>query len=207
MLSVTRKMNYMLFPVTSGFPAVSLEMIVDRDNHLNMTFPAWNSDPGAGSFWDLTTIAALTASLQPKLCFEIGTGQGRAALTLALNSHREAVIYTLDIGHSGVGAAYKGQPGEQKIRQIVANSKSYQFDEFYGKADMVLVDGGHDRQSVLWDSEIAFRLIRPGGVILWHDFTPDWPGVISALRSSKQLGPIYRLAGTGFAYSGPVERQ
>jgi hypothetical protein len=203
-MMLLKKAEHMLFPVTSGFESVSLDRIVNRRRNLNLKFPAWNSDSGAGTFWDLTTIAAITESLAPQLCFEIGTGHGRSTWTMALNSPPDAKVYTLDIGGEKVGSAFREQPGSEKIRQIIADSKSYRFDEFEGRAGLVLIDGGHDHESVLADTQIAFRLVAPGGAILWHDLTPDWPGVISALRQSKTLGTICRISGTAFAYAGPM---
>jgi hypothetical protein len=36
--------------------------------------------------------------------------------------------------------------------------------------DLVLVDASHTYQAVFSDSMNAFRMIKAGGVILWHDY-------------------------------------
>ena len=36
--------------------------------------------------------------------------------------------------------------------------------------DFVFIDGGHDYETVLHDTELAMELIRSGGIIAWHDY-------------------------------------
>lgn len=36
--------------------------------------------------------------------------------------------------------------------------------------DFIFIDGDHSKHAVMHDSELARRCIRPGGVIVWHDY-------------------------------------
>jgi predicted O-methyltransferase YrrM len=45
-------------------------------------------------------------------------------------------------------------------------------------ADLVFVDGDHSFDAVLADSRSAFDLIRPGGVVVWHDYRVIAEGVL-----------------------------
>jgi len=36
--------------------------------------------------------------------------------------------------------------------------------------DVMLIDGDHGREAVTWDTKLAMARVRPGGLILWHDY-------------------------------------
>src|SRR5215831_10687878 len=38
------------------------------------------------------------------------------------------------------------------------------------KADVIFIDGDHGQNAVEHDSLLALDLVRPGGVIIWHDY-------------------------------------
>ena len=42
-----------------------------------------------------------------------------------------------------------------------------------GEFDMVLIDGDHSRAAVENDSALADKIVRPRGLIVWHDYG-DW---------------------------------
>lgn len=46
-------------------------------------------------------------------------------------------------------------------------------------ADIVYIDAGHEYESVKLDIDVFWRLLRPGGVMLFDDYA--WPGVIKAV--------------------------
>ena len=50
-----------------------------------------------------------------------------------------------------------------------------------GRAGLVFVDGSHAYDYAKKDSETAMRLVRPRGIVLWHDYGV-WPGVTQALE-------------------------
>jgi len=39
--------------------------------------------------------------------------------------------------------------------------------------DVMLIDGDHIRNAVMWDSSLARSRVRLGGLIIWHDYYPD----------------------------------
>jgi Methyltransferase domain len=59
--------------------------------------------------------------------------------------------------------------------------------------DLVFVDAAHDYPHGLADSRTALRLVRPGGVILWHDFNPQFPGLVHAIIEATDELPLKRL--------------
>ena len=48
-------------------------------------------------------------------------------------------------------------------------------------ADLVYIDGGHDRETVLADTKLAREILAPGGVIVWHDYGNDTVEVTGAI--------------------------
>lgn len=52
--------------------------------------------------------------------------------------------------------------------------------------DLVFIDGSHDYESVLSDATLSRRLLRPDGLMAFHDYDQEHPGVaqvVDALRS------------------------
>jgi predicted O-methyltransferase YrrM len=73
--------------------------------------------------------------------------------------------------------------------------------------DLFLVDGDHGRDAVLHDAGLARSVIRPGGLILYHDYKrtddrgrPTNVNVADALEEMAANGaPIQHIAGTWLA--------
>lgn len=60
--------------------------------------------------------------------------------------------------------------------------------------DSALIDGGHEAHVVLSDTQKALSLLRPGGLIMWHDFCPPVrnrfevvQGVMSGIEQASEL--------------------
>ncbi len=139
---------------------------------------------------ELAYLALLTRACQPSSIFEIGTFRGRTALNFALNSPEECTVWTLDlppdkresfqdttnladaslIGVSYTGADYKGKDCEGKISQLYGNSVEFEFSPYFGKMDIVFVDGAHHYEAASSDTLNALEMVKPGGLIIWHDF-------------------------------------
>lgn len=158
----------------------------------------------------------MAAMLRPERIFEIGTSQGRMAALLAMNTPATTQIRTLDLppdeaapdgasdlhlielARREVGIAFRDTPWSERITQLFGNSARFDFSPYYDAIDMVLVDGSHTYRFVLGDSMNAFRMIRPGGVILWHDYESlrtEYGVTTFVDRLRKRHGlPTYRLS-------------
>jgi predicted O-methyltransferase YrrM len=186
-----------IFNASCGLRSQSLESLLSRCNHLDLTFDDWDRDAGAGSFWDLTAIVALTRRIDPSMCFEIGTGHGRTTLHLALNTRPESQIHTLDINQNDItGCMFRNTSAEAKITSWTGDSRTFDYSRWNKQVDLVYVDGSHEYEFVRADSRTAFGLVAKGGCILWDDFIPSWPGVARALRELPQADRLRRIAGT-----------
>jgi hypothetical protein len=52
----------------------------------------------------------------------------------------------------------------------------------------IFVDGAHSEDYVINDSHIAFKLIKKGGLIVWHDYTA-WDDVTMGLDKVAKIHP------------------
>lgn len=68
--------------------------------------------------------------------------------------------------------------------------------------DVAYIDGDHHYKVVKHDSELARRIVRPGGMILWHDVGNTLtPGVLQLVEELHEAGwPIQRVADTWLAF-------
>lgn len=184
--------------------------------------------PGSMFIHELAVLNSLILAEKPETIFEIGTMNGRTTLNMALNSPEPCKIYTLDLprealGHtryqiskryralvdknsSGALFALKDEtefPEKKKITQLYGDSAQFDFSPYLNTIDFVFIDGSHDYDYVLNDSEIALKLLKEGhGVIIWHDHRSGIE-VVKAIRTLEKRHShlnIYQIKDTSFAY-------
>lgn len=73
-----------------------------------------------------------------------------------------------------IGHKYLAAGMGHRVNQIYCDSRKWD-DLAYpdGFFDSAFVDGGHDAETARSDMYRALRLLRPGGLLLLHDFCPD----------------------------------
>jgi predicted O-methyltransferase YrrM len=170
---------------------------------------------------ELAYLAIITRVVSPKSVFEIGTFRGRTALTFALNSDPDCVVYTLDLPPDGRAAAkryastadqtiidrsetgidYKAKDVSFKIRQLYGNSLSFDFTSYAGEIDLVFIDGAHHYEAVKSDTQNALRMLRSGGWVVWHDFANygDYNDVVRAVLDILPANEIVQIENSQLA--------
>jgi predicted O-methyltransferase YrrM len=154
---------------------------------------------------ELLTLAAICRYKQPRRVFEIGTYTGSSTLVIAMNVPDQTEILTLDLEPSEiVGSAYRNTEHSSKIHQLYGNSLNFDYSPFLGSVDFILVDANHSYECVKSDTENAFRLLRPGGVIVWDDYRwlechAECAGVTLFLNELQNTRSIFSVTGTRFA--------
>lgn len=158
-------------------------------------------------------IGLLIRGDRPRHIFEIGTFDGDMTAYLAEQMGPEAHIWTLDLPPEqidamgldwfrgkDIGRVYHESPEiAKRITQLAGDSQTYDYASYIGSIDMVFVDASHCYAPVLSDSRNALRLARPGGIILWHDFSLQWGQVVLAVHEATAGLPLQRIAGTSLA--------
>jgi hypothetical protein len=191
--------------------------------HGPIAVPGGTSD---GEAWVLAVLAKKAERL-----FEFGTCTGKTAYLWSRNAPANAQIVTLTLGptqrdsyQSAAGDntqderfaleesnftefIYSDTPEALRITQLFGDSKSFDESPYVGWADLVFVDGAHAESYVASDSAKALRIVKPGGLILWHDYAGlhHVPGVFRGLNTLLKTLPIRHLKGTTFAaYRKPL---
>lgn len=86
-----------------------------------------------------------------------------------------------------IGRQYLNKNLGNRVCQIYCDSTQWDISAYpLGFFDSALIDGGHTFSIVKSDTERALKLVRPGGLILWHDFCPD-PEVLSKCSSPREV--------------------
>jgi predicted O-methyltransferase YrrM len=180
-----------------------------------VSFTAHIPAPTARHAWSLhgpdqLALQAIIAGRKVKTAFEIGTFNGGTTRVIAESLPDDGQIWTLDLppqafdatqepdsfAGADVGREYAGSPAEAKITQILHDSATFDPSPYAEKCDLVLVDGAHDYAHGLCDTRTAFRLVAPGGVILWDDFMPYWHGLVRGIYEAAGPRPPRRLSGS-----------
>lgn len=170
--------------------------------------------------WVLSVLAKQATSL-----FEFGTCTGKTTYLWAKNSPAEARIITLTLGkdqHADYLAArednllatrtalaesafdrfiYSGTPVEHKITQLFGDSKRFDETPYLKQCDLIFIDGSHAYSYVKNDTEKALRMLREGGLLLWHDYryrNVETRGVRRYLDELSETLPLIRLYETCF---------
>lgn len=103
---------------------------------------------------------------------------------------------------------YSGTDVEGKVTQLFGDSKAFDETPYVDACDLVFVDGSHAYSYVVSDSRKALRMVRPGGVVLWHDYAgPGHAGdVYRALNELSERLPLVHLTGTTLVgYRRPLD--
>jgi predicted O-methyltransferase YrrM len=191
---------------TRMFPKVDFSSILDES--CRFTFEIFR---GVGASITLTEAAALAALIKlsnAKRVFEFGTYKGVSTTQIALNLPEDGVVYTLDLpddhpvyleytqlaSESGMKMLV---PADQmhKVKFLKADSAQFDTSPYRQTMDLVFVDGYHSYEYVKNDTEKAFEMLRPGGIIAWHDCEPNRPEVVRYLRT---ITPLPHLVSSSF---------
>jgi len=157
--------------------------------------------------------------------FEFGTCSGRTTYHLAKNSPLGAEIITLTLppkGHSQYLKSegdddrasqealeesvysnffYEGTDEAGKVKQLLMDSKQFDETPYLESCDLVFVDGSHAYSYVMSDTQKAMRMVKPGGLVIWHDYdlSPAMPkDVYRALNELSAKYPLRHVNGTAF---------
>ena len=203
-------------------PEIDLREIVPDLENVTTSFPASQIQRTRSMvlpLGDLLSISAMCAARQPKRVFEIGTYTGSTTLLMAMNTPSSTELFTLDLRVEDMpeswldengnppfeaGLLFRHTPFQSKIRQLLGGSDAFDFSPYKGTIDFVYIDADHSCDAVLRDSEIAFELVSPDGIIVWDDYRwlPEHSaiaGVTNALNRLSASHDIRQLVNTRLA--------
>ncbi len=173
---------------------------------------------------ECAALAALSRLSRAKKIFEFGTYKGVSTTQLALNVEEGGMVFTLDLPEDHPAYSLPiPKPEEQQIaaeggkgiliprdlldRVTFLSSDSATFDEtpYHGTMDLIFVDGAHSYEYVKNDTEKGWEMLRPGGVLAWHDCVASHPDVVRYIKERKLVTKL--VNGTALAYAIKPEKE
>ncbi len=172
---------------------------------------------------ELSCLAAEIAAIKPRNAMEIGTYLGGTLFLLCRLAHADARIISVDMYRGSLGGArkliYHSFVSKNQRLHVIhgdshgANTQSRIIEKLgAAKLDFIFIDGDHSYEGVRLDFEMYSPLVRPGGVIAFHDIVahpPEaechvkkfWDEVKQRYRHKEVIdSPQQQWAGIGFLY-------
>jgi hypothetical protein len=163
-------------------------------------------------------VATVCRAAEARTFFEIGTNRGRTAWTVARNNP-DTQVHTLDLPDKEAldgtvfalnesdrvffraawdrGEAYLDTSEAERIETLLGDSATFDYAQYLGRMDVVLVDGAHSYEYVRSDTTNALRMLSDRGTLLWDDY-PAFAGVYQYLTDIAPTfdRPLYHILGT-----------
>jgi predicted O-methyltransferase YrrM len=203
--------------------------ILGPDRETVIQFVASHRVPSSIS--DLETWILCNLAKKTNRIFEFGTCTGKTTWLLALNAP-QARITTLTLRPEDMGQVrnaagddpeasiwakqescfthfyYQGTPEEKRIDQLFGDSKQFDEKPFLASCDLIFVDGSHTRSYIESDSKKALAMVKPGGVVAWHDYRGPMRAkdVFTVLNKLARGIPLHHIEGTAMVvYRAPQQ--
>jgi len=131
---------------------------------------------------ELETLIALIRSVWPRHVIEFGVNIGRTAKAILANVPGIERYTGIDVpfGHVPAKAVQRNETPVRAGVMVFADPRFHLIVRPRGSleltaadlapCDAVFIDGDHGREAVLHDTALARALVRPDGIIIWHDY-------------------------------------
>ena len=216
--TLKRKLAGARFRATRKLPFVDPAEVWPGLSSADVRMRPFAGKPDNVDRYELALICAAVRLVAPRAMFEFGTYDGLTSWHLAANAPEGARLHTLDLpidhptrradasvpgtGHVKdviPGERFHGTPEGARIEQIYCDSMDFDPRPFAGSIDFCFVDASHAYEHVKKDTDNALRITRPGGTILWHDYSRWWTGVQRALDERAGELPLRAIRRTSLA--------
>lgn len=136
----------------------------------------------------IATLGLMTA-IDARVCIEIGIWKGFMTQVLAwgLRNNGGGLLLSCDVYSSCCesGRQLGAVVGGITHSVICKNSRDVDWKAELAKhnetqACLAVIDGDHDYPAAKADTENVWPIIRPGGLMICHDYDPRWPGAVKA---------------------------
>lgn len=177
--------------------------------------PGWLTEDEAITLYEL----ARELPANSPVAVEIGSWQGKSSLVLSkgLKGKGKPVLYCIDPFNGDAGAsdrviysralttmnkslkeAFLDNMRRHGVLDVVQPLEGYSFEfvkDFKQQIDLLFIDGNHEYDAVLQDYEQWSPLLRPGGIIAFHDVVmeenPDPEGPAMVVKQHIFDNPLW----------------
>lgn len=131
---------------------------------------------------EILRLVEILRELKPAAICEIGAAGGGTTFLLAHASPADAVIITVDLVFTETRKAALRQFALPGQRILCLQKDSHQPEAVRAvreclagrDLDVLYLDGDHSYDGIKADFELFSPLVRPGGIIVFHDIVPDF---------------------------------
>jgi predicted O-methyltransferase YrrM len=158
---------------------------------------------------ETSILLALVRSVRPRVMIEFGCNEGVTAKRLLEHVPTLQKYIGIDVpfGYSTTLSCQRNEVPVNAGWYAADDPRFFLFTAWFlhtgqlEPCDAVFIDGDHSEQAVLHESRMARTLVRPGGIIVWHDFTNAAVEVTDALARLHDEGwPINCVEGSWLAF-------
>jgi predicted O-methyltransferase YrrM len=165
---------------------------------------------------ELETLIALVRSVNAKGVLEFGINVGRTAQAIleycpTVEAYEGVDVPTEYVPEKAVqrnevpqvvGELVQHDP---RVKLIVRPTGSHELTPSdLSPCDAVFIDGDHSRKGVMNDTALALEVVRPGGIVMWHDYhdlgTVDVREVLHEMQQLFPEMPLRHVPGTWIVY-------
>lgn len=191
-----------------GIPTIDLIEVLPN---FNETINPYSFLDGGSLLTDLALLKGLAKKYTDCTYFEIGTWRGESVANVAETAKQ---CFTLNLPDNrlreiGLREEYISQQSFysknlNNITHLKGDSANFDFSPYYGKCDVVFIDGDHHYDAVKRDTALAYQLLKDEtSVIVWHDYahTPEtvrWDvfrGILEGTPQDKRKN-LYHVSNT-----------
>jgi predicted O-methyltransferase YrrM len=159
---------------------------------------------------ECSILIELVNSVQPKVMIEFGCNLGITAKRVLENVPMLEKYIGIDVEPDHVTTLECQRDEVPKSAGCYADDPRFHFlscptqeltvDDLE-PCDAAFIDGDHSVFAVTHESFLASKLVRPGGIIIWHDFQNPAVEVTGVLRRLEEQGwPIVGVKNSWLAY-------
>lgn len=149
---------------------------------------------------EILRLIEVVRSLRPSSICEIGAAGGGTTFMLAQAAASNATLISLDLAftESRRAAVSRFASEEQKITCLRLDSHSPDSvravaDCLSGRSlDVLYLDGDHSYEGIKADFQMYSPLVRPGGLIVFHDIVPDYKSRYG-IETNSYVGGVPRF--------------
>ena len=172
--------------------------------------------------WIISSLSKISKDI-----FEFGTCSGKTTYLMALNSDEDTKIISITLKPNNLEEIkisnkdnkisfrniinesiyekflFSGTHVEKKIKLIFQNSLNFDHSPFKNKMDLIFIDGGHTYSVIKNDTEKSFEMLKPNGIILWHDYVPGKKSAMDVVKYINEISKtkkIYNIKNTSMCF-------